>query len=161
LNPDPSRKGSDNIYFTRFLCFAFFENSNLAASFLIPQSPQMSRHDNRQPGQIRPITIEKSIAPHAHGSVLISFGNTKVICAAMIEESVPRWMKEQNVPGGWITAEYSMLPYSTLDRKSRDISRGKLDGQRQAVQPPAEPHHGGRASIRQLEVGFPQPRAFH
>jgi ribonuclease PH len=80
----------------------------------------MSRHDNRQPGQIRPITIEKSIAPHAQGSVLISFGNTKVICAAMIEESVPRWMKEQNVPGGWITAEYNMLARSTHSRNSRD-----------------------------------------
>ena len=94
----------------------------------------MSRHDNRQPGQIRPITIEKSIAPHAQGSVLISFGNTKVICAAMIEESVPRWMKEQNVPGGWITAEYSMLPYSTLTRKQRDSSRGRPDGRGTEIQ---------------------------
>jgi ribonuclease PH len=94
----------------------------------------MSRHDNRQPGQIRPITIEKSIAPHAQGSVLISFGNTKVICAAMIEESVPRWMKEQNVPGGWITAEYSMLPYSTLSRKQRDSSRGRPDGRGTEIQ---------------------------
>jgi len=94
----------------------------------------MSRHDNRQPGQIRPITIEKSIAPHAQGSVLISFGNTKVICAAMIEESVPRWMKEQNVSGGWITAEYSMLPYSTLTRKQRDSSRGRPDGRGTEIQ---------------------------
>jgi ribonuclease PH len=51
-----------------------------------------------------------------------------VICAATIEEVVPRWMKEQSVPGGWITAEYSMLPYSTLDRKPRDISKGRPDG---------------------------------
>ena len=94
----------------------------------------MSRHDNRLPTQIRPITVEKSIAPHAQGSVLISFGNTKVICAATIEESVPRWMKEQNVAGGWITAEYSMLPYSTLTRKQRDSSRGRPDGRGTEIQ---------------------------
>jgi ribonuclease PH len=94
----------------------------------------MTRHDNRLPSQIRPITVEKSIAPHAQGSVLISFGNTKVICAATVEESVPRWMKEPNVPGGWITAEYSMLPYSTLTRKQRDSSRGRPDGRGTEIQ---------------------------
>jgi ribonuclease PH len=94
----------------------------------------MIRSNNRPPGQIRPVTVEKSIAPHAQGSVLISFGNTKVICAATIEESVPRWMKEQNVPGGWITAEYSMLPYSTLTRKQRDSSRGRPDGRGTEIQ---------------------------
>ncbi|MFM8365172.1 MAG: ribonuclease PH [Verrucomicrobiota bacterium] len=94
----------------------------------------MNRSNNRLPRQIRNVTIEKSIAPHAQGSVLISFGNTKVICAAMIEESVPRWMKEQNVPGGWITAEYSMLPYSTLTRKQRDSSRGRPDGRGTEIQ---------------------------
>jgi len=57
-----------------------------------------------------------------------------VICSAMIEEGVPRWMKEQQVGGGWITAEYSMLPYSTLQRKPRDISRGKLDGRSSEIQ---------------------------
>jgi ribonuclease PH len=94
----------------------------------------MTRHDNRLPSQIRPITVDKSIAPHAQGSVLISFGNTKVICAVTVEESVPRWMKEQNVPGGWITAEYSMLPYSTLTRKQRDSSRGRPDGRGTEIQ---------------------------
>jgi ribonuclease PH len=94
----------------------------------------MSRSNNRLPLQIRPVTVEKNIAPHAQGSVLISFGNTKVICAATIEESVPRWMKEQNVPGGWITAEYSMLPYSTLTRKQRDSSRGRPDGRGTEIQ---------------------------
>ncbi len=68
------------------------------------------------------------------GSVLISAGNTRVICAASIEEGVPRWMKEQGVKGGWITAEYSMLPYSTLTRKPRDISKGKLDGRGSEIQ---------------------------
>ena len=94
----------------------------------------MSRNDNRPHNQIRPVTIEKNIAPHSQGSVLISFGNTKVICAATIEESVPRWMKDQSVAGGWITAEYSMLPYSTLTRKQRDSTRGKVDGRGTEIQ---------------------------
>ncbi len=68
------------------------------------------------------------------GSVLISAGNTRVICAATIEDTVPRWMKEQGVRGGWITAEYSMLPYSTITRKPRDISRGKPDGRGTEIQ---------------------------
>jgi ribonuclease PH len=94
----------------------------------------MTRHDNRLAHQIRPITLEKGIAPHAQGSVLVSFGNTKVICAATIEESVPRWMKEQGKTGGWITAEYSMLPYSTLTRKQRDSTRGRVDGRGTEIQ---------------------------
>ena len=64
----------------------------------------------------------------------MEFGNTRVICGVTVEESVPRWMKEQNVTGGWITAEYSMLPYSTLQRKQRDISKGKIDGRSQEIQ---------------------------
>ena len=89
-------------------------------------SSPASRADGRQPDQLRKITFESNIAPHATGSVLVSFGQTRVICAATIEPNVPNWMKQQKVPGGWLTAEYSMLPYSTLDRKPRDISRGKL-----------------------------------
>lgn len=61
-------------------------------------------------------------------------GNTRVICGVMVEEIVPRWMKEQSVTGGWLTAEYSMLPYSTTSRKARDISRGKLDGRSTEIQ---------------------------
>ncbi len=61
-------------------------------------------------------------------------GNTRVICGVMIEEGVPRWMKEQGVTGGWLTAEYSMLPYSTQTRKPRDISKGKLDGRSSEIQ---------------------------
>lgn len=96
--------------------------------------PSVSRPDGRQVGQLRPITFQPDIAPHAHGSVLVSFGNTRVICAAMLEPKVPAWMRQQGVPGGWLTAEYSMLPYSTLDRKSRDISKGKLDGRTVEIQ---------------------------
>jgi ribonuclease PH len=66
--------------------------------------------------------------------VLVSFGLTRVICAAMIEPKVPAWMRQQGVKGGWLTAEYSMLPYSTLERKPRDISKGKLDGRTVEIQ---------------------------
>ena len=94
----------------------------------------MTRHDGRLPDQLRPVSFTPGIAPHATGSVLVAFGNTRVICAATIEDGVPRWMKEQSVPGGWITAEYSMLPYSTLQRKPRDISKGRLDGRGVEIQ---------------------------
>lgn len=94
----------------------------------------MSRHDGRADDELRPLTFTPGIAPHAAGSVLVATGNTRVICAACIENGVPRWMKEQNVSGGWLTAEYSMLPYSTLGRKPRDITRGKLDGRATEIQ---------------------------
>ena len=61
-------------------------------------------------------------------------GNTRVICSAMVEESVPRWMKEQNVTGGWLTAEYSMLPYSTHQRRPRDVAKGRVDGRSTEIQ---------------------------
>ncbi len=92
------------------------------------------RADGRWPDQLRPVRFQNNIAPHATGSTLIEWGNTRVICGVTVEESVPRWMKEQSVSGGWITAEYSMLPYSTLQRKQRDISRGKIDGRSQEIQ---------------------------
>ena len=94
----------------------------------------MTRRDGRAPNEIRPLRLTPNFAPYATGSVLIESGNTRVICSAMIEESVPRWMKEQRVTGGWITAEYSMLPYSTVPRKARDITRGKMDGRSTEIQ---------------------------
>ncbi|HUG12728.1 MAG TPA: ribonuclease PH [Opitutaceae bacterium] len=92
------------------------------------------RPDGRAPDQLREITFQGDVAPNAHGSVLVGFGGTRVICAAMIERGVPGWMRQQGVKGGWLSAEYSMLPYSTLDRKSRDINRGKLDGRTVEIQ---------------------------
>ncbi len=92
------------------------------------------RTDGRAANQLRPLRFQNHIAPNATGSTLIEWGNTRVICGVTVEESVPRWMKEQNVKGGWITAEYSMLPYSTLERKPRDSSRGKIDGRSQEIQ---------------------------
>ncbi len=97
-------------------------------------STPASRIDGRQLAQLRPITFQADIAPHATGSVLVSYGVTRVICAATIEPNVPTWMKQQRVPGGWLTAEYSMLPYSTLDRKPREISKGKPDGRNIEIQ---------------------------
>ncbi|MEY2408446.1 MAG: ribonuclease [Verrucomicrobiota bacterium] len=92
------------------------------------------RSDGRLPDQLRPLRFQNHIAPHATGSTLIEWGNTRVICGVTVEETVPRWMKEQAVTGGWITAEYSMLPYSTLQRKARDSSKGKIDGRSQEIQ---------------------------
>jgi len=66
--------------------------------------------------------------------VLVAMGNTRVICGVTIEEVVPRWMKDQGVSGGWLTAEYSMLPYSTTTRKQRDIAKGRLDGRSTEIQ---------------------------
>lgn len=94
----------------------------------------MTRPDGRPYDQLRPITFTPGIAPHADGSVLVAFGKTRVICAATIQEDIPRWMKTQKIPGGWLTAEYSMLPYSTLTRKQRDISSGRLDGRSSEIQ---------------------------
>jgi ribonuclease PH len=92
------------------------------------------RPDGRAADQVRPISFELNIAPHASGSVLVSMGNTRVICGVTIEEFVPRWMKEQNVSGGWLTAEYSMLPYATQERKPRDITKGRQDGRSTEIQ---------------------------
>ena len=92
------------------------------------------RADGRRADQLRPVRFQNHIAPYATGSTLIEWGNTRVICGATVEEIVPRWMKDQNVSGGWITAEYSMLPYSTQQRKPRDIAKGKIDGRSQEIQ---------------------------
>lgn len=94
----------------------------------------MTRIDGRAADQLRPVSFAIGIAPHASGSVLVAMGNTRVICGVMIDEGVPRWMKEQGVTGGWLTAEYSMLPYSTQTRKPRDIAKGKLDGRSSEIQ---------------------------
>jgi len=98
-----------------------------------PVSPP-PRSDGRRPQELRPVRFHNHIAPHATGATLIECGQTRVICGVTIEESVPRWMKEQGIPGGWITAEYSMLPYSTLQRKVRDSTRGRIEGRTQEIQ---------------------------
>ena len=95
----------------------------------------MERPDSRKIDELRPISFVPNIAPNATGSVLVSFGQTRVICSAIVQPGVPRWMKEQKVEGGWLTAEYSMLPYSTGGgRKPRDIMRGKMDARSSEIQ---------------------------
>jgi ribonuclease PH len=94
----------------------------------------MQRNDGRAPHEIRSINFELNVAPYASGSVLVSMGKTRVICAVTVEDTVPRWMKEQAVTGGWLTAEYSMLPYSTQPRKPRDITKGRIDGRSVEIQ---------------------------
>jgi ribonuclease PH len=100
------------------------------------QSPDTAaaRPDGRLPHALRPLRFQNNIAPHATGSTLIEWGSTRVICGVTVEETVPRWMKEQNVAGGWITAEYSMLPYSTLQRKARESTKGRIEGRSQEIQ---------------------------
>ena len=93
-----------------------------------------TRTDGRQADQLRAVSFEAGIAPNATGSVLVRFGSTQVICAATIEPNVPTWMKQQGVKGGWLTAEYAMLPYSTLDRKARDGGKGRVDGRSVEIQ---------------------------
>jgi ribonuclease PH len=105
-------------------------NTAPKATVLVPGQ----RADGRARDQLRPIRFQNHIAPHANGSTLIEWGNTRVICGVTVEETVPRWMKEQNVSGGWLTSEYSMLPYSTLQRKQRDSTKGKIDGRSQEIQ---------------------------
>ena len=92
----------------------------------------MERNEGRNHNQLRDITIEPNVNIHAEGSVLISFGNTKVICNASIENKVPRWMKNSNE--GWVTGEYGMLPRSTNERMGREAARGKQSGRTQEIQ---------------------------
>jgi ribonuclease PH len=96
--------------------------------------PNTERVDGRKADQLRPVSFEAGFAPHATGSVLIRYGSTQVICAATIDPGVPTWMKQQGVKGGWLTAEYSMLPYATHERKARDINKGRLDGRTVEIQ---------------------------
>jgi ribonuclease PH len=100
----------------------------------VPSTIPFMRSDGREFDQLRPIRFQNGIAPNATGSTLVEWGNTRVICAVTIEETVPRWMKEQNIAGGWLTAEYSMLPYSTLTRKAREVAKGKVEGRTQEIQ---------------------------
>ncbi|MFG2938512.1 ribonuclease PH [Streptomyces sp. NPDC048282] len=86
----------------------------------------MSRIDGRTPEQLRPVTIERGWSKHAEGSVLVSFGDTKVFCTASVTEGVPRWRKGSGE--GWVTAEYSMLPRATNTRGDRESVKGRIGG---------------------------------
>ena len=86
----------------------------------------MARVDGRTPDELRPVTMTPGFMPNAEGSCLIEMGNTKVICTATIEDGVPRWMA--NKGRGWVTAEYSMLPRSTSERRSQGGQQGPSFG---------------------------------
>ncbi|MET7765585.1 ribonuclease PH [Streptomyces sp. NPDC005393] len=86
----------------------------------------MSRIDGRTPDQLRPVTIERGWSKHAEGSVLVSFGDTRVLCTASVTEGVPRWRKGSGE--GWVTAEYAMLPRATNTRGDRESVRGRIGG---------------------------------
>lgn len=92
----------------------------------------MIRHDGRQTKELRKITIETNVYKHPEGSVVISFGDTKVICSATIEEKVPPFLRGQGT--GWVTAEYSMLPRATNTRNIRESAKGKISGRTMEIQ---------------------------
>ena len=91
-----------------------------------------SRVDGRSPDQLRPVSIETGVQEFAEGSALISMGRTRVLCAASVEASVPRWRAGGGI--GWLTAEYSMLPRATSERTSRESVRGKVGGRTHEIQ---------------------------
>lgn len=90
------------------------------------------RADGRTPSQARPLSFERDFTEMAAGSVLVSFGRTRVLCTASVEEDVPRWLR--GTGKGWVTAEYSMLPGSTPERASREAAKGKQSGRTQEIQ---------------------------
>jgi ribonuclease PH len=92
----------------------------------------VSRADGRAADELRPVRMELDFISSATGSVLFEIGATRVICTAMVEESVPPWMRGRGT--GWVTSEYGMLPGSTGERKPRDVSRGKPDGRTVEIQ---------------------------
>ncbi len=90
------------------------------------------RHDGRQPDDLRPISFERDYTDAPAGSVLVSFGGTRVLCTASIDEDVPRWMRGKGK--GWVTAEYSMLPGASPERIRREVKDGKPSGRTQEIQ---------------------------
>jgi len=94
----------------------------------------MTRKDGRAHDELRPVRITRDFVKYPLGSVLVEFGDTKVICAASMEEAAPRWMREQKRPGGWITCEYSMMPFSSPERTAREATRGKIAGRTHEIQ---------------------------
>ena len=96
------------------------------------------RPSQRQPNELRTVTLTRNYTCHAEGSVLVEFGNTKVLCTASVEEKVPPFLKGKGE--GWVTAEYGMLPRSTGSRMKREAAAGKQSGRTQEIQ---RRHHWG------------------
>ena len=94
----------------------------------------MSRLDGRRNNELRPLAFVPDYQLHPLGSVLAVCGRTRVVCAVSVENAVPSWMKAQGVSGGWITAEYQMLPSATNTRSTREVTKGKLSGRSAEIQ---------------------------
>ncbi|MBR4519740.1 MAG: ribonuclease PH [Victivallales bacterium] len=94
----------------------------------------MPRLDGRQNNELRPLAFVPDYQLHPLGSVLAVCGRTRVVCAVSVENAVPSWMKAQDIPGGWITAEYQMLPSATNTRSTREVTKGKLSGRSAEIQ---------------------------
>ena len=90
------------------------------------------RPSNRRPDELRAVTLERAVARYAEGSCLVSFGNTRVLCTASLEERGPGWLRGSGK--GWVTAEYSMLPRATHERTRREVTSGKPSGRTQEIQ---------------------------
>jgi ribonuclease PH len=91
----------------------------------------MARPDDRAPDQLRPVRFQRGWLDHAEGSVLVEFGGTRVLCAASVQDSVPRWRRDSGM--GWVTAEYAMLPRATNTRNDRESVKGRLGGRTQEI----------------------------
>jgi len=94
----------------------------------------MQRKDGRAADELRAVKITGNFVKYPLGSVLVEFGDTKVICAASLEDAQPRWMRSQGRKGGWITCEYSMMPFSSQERSVREATRGKVGGRTHEIQ---------------------------
>ena len=94
--------------------------------------PGSVRHDGRGPEQLREVTIETGAQRYAEGSALISFGDTRVLCAASVAQEVPRWLRGQG--RGWVSAEYAMLPRATAERSPRESAKGRIGGRTHEIQ---------------------------
>jgi len=92
----------------------------------------MTRNDGRAPNDLRPVRIEPGYLKYAEGSALISVGNTRVLCAASVEERVPQWLKGKGL--GWVSAEYAMLPRATQERTQREAAKGRIGGRTHEIQ---------------------------
>lgn len=114
-----------------------------------------TRHDGRKPDELRPVSITPGFQRNPAGSALIEVGGTRVLCAASVAEDVPPWMRNQKVPGGWLTAEYQMLPSSTSERSRREVKTGP-SGRTQEIQ-----RLIGRSLRAALDLQLLGPRTIH
>ncbi|CAN5754052.1 ribonuclease PH [soil metagenome] len=95
-------------------------------------SEKTQRHDGRSPNELRPVSFELDVQRFAEGSVMVNFGNTQVLCSASVQPDVPRWLRGSG--GGWVTAEYAMLPRATAERTRREVTSGRPRGRTQEIQ---------------------------